>query len=180
MWNPFRKASADTKPTTGGYVPAKAVCANCGRALLPGAPCPFCNPQHFGETLEGTLNTPHQSAAKATVGMAGVAVAMGVASEHKARGFLYIFDGKNKGASVLLGDRTISIGREAGVNVLALNDGGVSTRHCAVNFQDGKYRLVDVGSKNGTFVNDKRVTDTEISNSDTIAIGGTRIYVGIL
>ena len=40
--------------------------------------------------------------------------------------------------------------------------------------------LVDGGSKNGTFVNDKRVKEQALVNGDLIAFGGTRIYVGIL
>ena len=178
VWNPFRP-KADTKPREA-YKATKSTCATCGRAMLPGAPCPFCNPQQFGESLvEGTLNIPHQSAGKA-VGMAGVAVVASVAAEHGARGFLYVFEGKNKGASVLLGDRPVSIGRDATANLLGLNDAGVSTRHCEVRFVDGGYKVVDLGSKNGTFVNDKRVPEAVLSNSDMIAFGATRIYVGML
>ena len=74
----------------------------------------------------------------------------------------------------------MTIGRAADQNILPLNDGGVSTKHCEIRAIQGGYQLVDTGSKNGTFVNDKRVKEKALANGDLIAFGGTRIYVGIL
>jgi pSer/pThr/pTyr-binding forkhead associated (FHA) protein len=74
----------------------------------------------------------------------------------------------------------VTVGRKVEENVLALNDGGVSSKHCEVRPIQGGYELVDLGSKNGTFVNDKRVKEKTLVNGDLIAFGNTRIYVGML
>jgi hypothetical protein len=173
----------------GGAAPAapklsasgeKRVCPSCNRALLPGSPCPFCNPQHFGEELpEGTISSSYKPQQGVT-GMGGVIVANQLAQQHGAKGFLHVYQGANKGASVLLGNKVVTIGRKVEENMLALNDGGVSSKHCEVRPQGSGFLLVDAGSKNGTFVNDKRVKEHMLVNGDLIAFGGTRIYVGIL
>jgi hypothetical protein len=158
----------------------KRVCAECQRALLPGAPCPFCHPQLFGEDLpEGTVSASYQKQSGVT-GMGGVVVANQLAAQHGAKGFLHVYQGANKGLSVLLGNKVVTIGRKAEENILALNDGGVSSRHCEVRPVQAGFQLVDVGSKNGTFVNDQRTKEKALANGDLIAFGATRIYVGLI
>lgn len=155
-------------------------CVECGRRLLPGAPCPFCHPQQFGDALpEGTIAQGY-APQEGVTGMGGVMVANQLAQQHGAKGFLHVYQGANKGASMLLGTKVVTIGRSAEQNNLPLNDGGVSTKHCEVRPVDGGYQIIDVGSKNGTFVNDKRVKEKLLANGDLIAFGGTRIYVGVL
>lgn len=170
-----RRAAAAAKP---GEEPKS--CKECGRRLLPGVPCPFCHPQHFGDELPGgTLDQEHRPQ-QGVAAMGGIVVANHLAREHGARGFLHVYQGANKGASVLLATRPVSIGRRADKNVLPLNDGGVSTRHCEIRPTQKGFRVVDVGSKNGTFVNDERVKEKELQDGDLLAFGGTRIYVGVL
>ncbi len=177
------KGAADPAPaaaagpaTTG----ERKTCPECQRLLLPGSPCPFCRPQHFGEELpEGTVSAAYKPQQGVT-GMGGVIVANQLAQQHGAKGFLHVYQGANKGASVLLASKAITVGRVAEQNILALNDGGVSSRHCEIRPIHGGYQIVDVGSKNGTFVNDKRIKEKPLVNGDLIAFGGTRIYVGIL
>jgi hypothetical protein len=174
------KAQPSPEPARG--LPAKkgAICPSCERQMLPGVPCPFCNPQQFGDELEeGTVSSNYKPEGSVKEGLAGVIVADQAAQKHGAKGFLHVFQGANKGATVLLGGKVVSIGRGTGENVLPLNDSGVSTRHCEVRPVDGGFQAVDVGSKNGTFVNDARVKEKPLGNGDVIGFGGTRIYVGI-
>jgi hypothetical protein len=164
---------------SGAIEMPKKMCPECQRALLPGSPCPFCHPQHFGDELpEGTVSSNYKPQ-QGVVGMGGVIVANQLAAQHGAKGFLHVYQGQNKGASVLLANKVISIGR-APENVLPLNDNGVSSKHCEVRPIQGGFQVIDVGSKNGTFINDKRVKEKALVNGDLIAFGGTRIYVGIL
>jgi hypothetical protein len=157
----------------------KKLCPTCQRALLPGTPCPFCHPQQFGEELsEGTISREYRPQAGVHA-MGGVIVATQLAQQHGAKGFLHVFQGANKGLSLLLANKAITIGRKAEENMLALNDGGVSSKHCEVRPVQGGYELVDTGSKNGTFVNDQRVKEKVLVNGDLIAFGNTRIYVGL-
>jgi signal transduction histidine kinase/CheY-like chemotaxis protein/pSer/pThr/pTyr-binding forkhead associated (FHA) protein len=73
-----------------------------------------------------------------------------------------------------LGDRT-TIGRDPQSTVL-LSDPLVSRRHAAIDrTAEGVYRLVDLGSTHGTFVQGQRVTDHTLHDGDVITIGATRL-----
>ena len=52
--------------------------------------------------------------------------------------------------------KVISIGRQAGAYFL-VDDASVSRRHAEISYANGQYVLRDVGSANGTFVNEKRL-----------------------
>lgn len=171
------------EPEGGGAQKAAAIssktCPECQRPLLGSGACPFCKPQNFGEEMqEGTVSTNYKPQAGIS-NMNGVIVASQLAQQHGAKGFLHVYQGPNKGASVLLGTKVVTVGRKAEENMLALNDGGVSTKHCEVRPVHGGYQIVDIGSKNGTFINDKRVKEKALVNGDLIAFGNTRIYVGV-
>ncbi len=60
-------------------------------------------------------------------------------------------------AEVLLSQtRVITIGRQPGVQVL-IDQGSVSRHHAEISYANGCYVLRDLGSTNGTFINDVRV-----------------------
>jgi pSer/pThr/pTyr-binding forkhead associated (FHA) protein len=66
-----------------------------------------------------------------------------------------------------------SLGR-AKVNDIVLNaDVAVSSEHCRIRPEDGKFVLHDLKSTNGTFVNDRRVTRQPLAEGDTIQVGET-------
>jgi hypothetical protein len=50
----------------------------------------------------------------------------------------------------------LTLGRDSG-NSIAINDAEISRRHARLSFQGGKYVLEDIGSTNGTFVNNQRL-----------------------
>ncbi len=52
--------------------------------------------------------------------------------------------------------KVISIGRQAGAYFL-IDHGSVSRRHAEISYANGQYVLRDLGSSNGTFVNEKRL-----------------------
>ena len=62
------------------------------------------------------------------------------------------------------------IGRDPESDVV-LNDPATSRRHAHIEFKDGKYVLTDLGSANGTLVNDQRVKERVLSDGDVIKIG---------
>ncbi len=71
------------------------------------------------------------------------------------------------------------IGRETD-NDVVLDDKACSRRHAQIQFQDGKYVLTDLGSANGTLVNDLRVTGRALSDGDVIRVGQNAILITIV
>ena len=54
-----------------------------------------------------------------------------------------------------------------------VKDSSVSGRHAEFSAQNGVFRVSDLGSTNGTFVNDKRVQGAELVDGDTLRLGRT-------
>ncbi len=68
------------------------------------------------------------------------------------------------------GETTV-LGREA-INEVVLYDPEVSRRHAQIIFQGGRYVIEDLGSTNGTFVNEHRISvATPLRNGDLIEVG---------
>ena len=64
-----------------------------------------------------------------------------------------------------------SIGRAEGNNVI-LTSGSVSRQHARIRAEVGDYRLFDLGSANGTFVNDQKVADPVVlKDGDRVRFG---------
>ena len=64
----------------------------------------------------------------------------------------------------------VHIGRDA-QNDMVIADSTVSGKHAVLTYRDGTFRLQDIGSSNGTFVNGKKITNTVLSNNDTVRFG---------
>jgi len=67
------------------------------------------------------------------------------------------------------------IGRDPQVSGLVLVDPAVSARHCSVEVDgdSGAFRVTDLGSRNGTFVNGEKVTERSLAEGDKIFVGET-------
>ena len=66
--------------------------------------------------------------------------------------------------------KTLRIGREPD-NDIVLSDPSVSSHHAELRNVAGGYRIVDLGSTNGTFVNEQRVTAALLSEGDIVGFG---------
>ena len=64
----------------------------------------------------------------------------------------------------------LRIGR-APDNDVVVPDPGVSQYHAELRHEAGGYRLVDLDSRNGTFVNEQRVTAAMVSDGDLVGVG---------
>ncbi len=86
----------------------------------------------------------------------------------------FVIQGFNRGARFEFGDdlEAVTVGREAG-NLVKLDDHEVSRRHAEIRRGDKGLVLGDLGSSNGTFVNDVRVERAELAAGDRIRIGRT-------
>jgi pSer/pThr/pTyr-binding forkhead associated (FHA) protein len=65
------------------------------------------------------------------------------------------------------------IGRDPNC-VVHIDDAFVSARHARVFWQDG-WRIADLASHNGTFLNDVRLTEAALTSGDVIRVGGAMI-----
>lgn len=78
------------------------------------------------------------------------------------------------GSRVELTDEQVIIGRLPTCAV-AITDPKASREHCAVRPAPDGYSVVDLGSTNGTLVNNVRIREQELRDGDVIAIGATLI-----
>ncbi|MBI2565723.1 MAG: FHA domain-containing protein [Candidatus Schekmanbacteria bacterium] len=82
---------------------------------------------------------------------------------------LIIIDGTQE-RELELADGKYYLGRLSS-NQIQLTEGGVSRRHAKIEVVDQKAILSDLGSLNGTYVNDVEIRIRELQDEDTIEIG---------
>ncbi len=70
--------------------------------------------------------------------------------------------------------QTLEIGRDAG-NRLVLHDNGVSRRHARVVPVGNGWAIEDLGSANGTWLEDQRVVRADLHNGDRIRLGTSEL-----
>jgi len=78
--------------------------------------------------------------------------------------------GGGKASLFVLPKKPIAIGRDA-ANDIRVMDGPVSKRHARITFAEDGMTIWDVGSKNGTFVNDEKITSKKLSSGDVVKVG---------
>jgi transcriptional regulator with GAF, ATPase, and Fis domain len=83
---------------------------------------------------------------------------------------LLVLSGPLKDSTIPLAEAEITIGREAS-NGIAITDPSVSRKHCQVSGQDGRFRVRDLDSRNGTLVNGAAVEERWLQHGDEIAAG---------
>jgi diguanylate cyclase (GGDEF)-like protein len=92
--------------------------------------------------------------------------------QNERRGTLTVLIGADVGAVFTLNATSTLIGRNPNAAV-AVGDDGVSRDHARIWAHDGVYEIEDLGSTNGTFVNNRRVVTGRVRLHD-----GARIHVG--
>ena len=83
---------------------------------------------------------------------------------------LVVINGPLKGTTFSLNVDEVSIGRES-ANVVSLSHASVSRRHCLIKRQGDEFRIRDLDSYNGTFVNGIPVKEQTLANTDQIKVG---------
>jgi FHA domain len=86
---------------------------------------------------------------------------------------LRILNGSLEGEEIELSPDPQTIGRGSSCNI-KIGDAGVSSKHAKIWCEDGAFFLMDLGSTNGTFVNDRDVDREQLSDGDTITFGETK------
>jgi len=91
---------------------------------------------------------------------------------------LIVIKGADEGKQFELAETLLTLGREAS-NQVRLHDTEISRRHAEFCACPQGYRLRDLGSANGTFVNNQPITDVLLAPGDQIQVGqSVLVYTG--
>jgi len=93
---------------------------------------------------------------------------------------IYIMNGPDKGRSFEVDGDVVFVGR-APDNEISIKDKSVSRKHLKIVKRAKRYYVTDLGSKNGTFIDGKRVTsgkEYEVREGIPIAVGKSFLSVG--
>jgi pSer/pThr/pTyr-binding forkhead associated (FHA) protein len=85
-------------------------------------------------------------------------------------GMLVVKRGPNAGSKFLLDASVTRAGRHPNSEIF-LDDITVSRRHAEIVRENDGYRVRDVGSLNGTYLNRERIDEASIGNGDELQIG---------
>jgi len=84
------------------------------------------------------------------------------------------------GGRVTLEDGDHLLGRDPDAEIY-VNSFGVSRRHARIRITAGRATIEDLGSKNGTFVGNRRIVGpTVLADRDVIGLGSVELQVGIV
>jgi predicted Zn finger-like uncharacterized protein len=88
---------------------------------------------------------------------------------------LAVLDGPDLGRIFRVEQPSVTIGR--GDAEVHLEDGEVSRQHARLEMRGGRAVVRDLGSTNGTFVDDVKVAEAEIENRGEFRVGQTRLML---
>src|SRR4051812_40013163 len=85
---------------------------------------------------------------------------------------LFVIQGADQGKRFELKSKPMALGRDQS-NPIRLHDTEVSRRHAEVRAVDDSFRIIDLGSANGTFVNGQPVDQAPLRSGDRLQLGQT-------
>jgi len=83
---------------------------------------------------------------------------------------LLVLEGPDAGTRVSLGEQPLRIGKDPSSDLL-LPDATVSRHHCVIERREENTVVRDLGSTNGTYVNDLRVTEAFLRPGSRLSVG---------
>lgn len=90
---------------------------------------------------------------------------------------LTIKEGPGTGALIVLDQARVIVGRDPSCDLM-IDDAEVSRRHARLIARNGGYAIEDLGSTNGTFINEQRIKSVmPLKTGDSIRLGD-RVVVG--
>jgi diguanylate cyclase (GGDEF)-like protein len=95
-------------------------------------------------------------------------------ADESSRPYLVILGGASVGEIHKIGKMPAIIGRSHGADI-RIADHGISREHVEVAGERARITVRDLGSKNGTFHNGRKVEEVELADGDKISIGSTTI-----
>jgi signal transduction histidine kinase/pSer/pThr/pTyr-binding forkhead associated (FHA) protein len=85
---------------------------------------------------------------------------------------LFVIQGADQGKRFEFKSSPVALGRENS-NAIRLHDTEVSRRHAELRQDEENYRIVDLGSANGTFLNGQLVNQAPLHSGDRLQLGQT-------
>jgi two-component system cell cycle response regulator len=85
---------------------------------------------------------------------------------------LVVYYGSHLGRRHALDKPEVIVGRSE-ANAIQIDHESVSREHARVTVRAGACRITDLGSTNGTWINDRRVEDADLHDGDLVRIGQT-------
>jgi hypothetical protein len=128
-------------------------CSSCGNALAPST----------DTTISFVPLDPSGDTGEHVVQVGAAEIATGV-------GMLVVRRGPDTGAKFVLDEEVTRVGRHPESDIF-LDDITVSRRHAEFLREKGGYRVRDVGSLNGTYVNRERIEQVVLESGDEVQIG---------
>lgn len=145
---------------TVGFFRRRKVCTQCNTELdKTWDSCPYCAQAAVGQ----------QPAAAPAGALKTQAFMVDGGSTRQLLGWLVPIDGPQRGELYTLAPLSV-IGTEPTCHVV-LTDQFMSTKHAEIKAENGLWVLRDLGSTNGTYVNDQRISQRELVDNDFIRFG---------
>lgn len=151
-------------------------CMNCGSGLQADWDmCPFCGTP-VGQVSSGPaapqpvvgMPMPQESGEK-TVALNLDALN---AVQRTVVGWIVAQNGNHRGEDFRIYDGKNILGTAADCDIV-ITDPFLSAKHCTIRHENGNFQVTDLDSMNGTFVNQKRCTKSDLIDNDTIRLGRT-------
>lgn len=163
-----------------GLFGSKVACESCGQKLHPSwDECPYCGWKKgtpAGAAAAGAGGGAGGGAAAPSAGGAQrtMALDMGAAPTGSATmlGWFIPLEGPRVGELIELRGR-MTVGKSSD-NHIVIEDPSVSGKHAEFVGSPTGFKLNDLGSTNGTFVNDKRVQTHDLVDNDNVTLGRVR------
>ena len=152
-------------------------CMNCGSGLQPDWDmCPFCGTP-VGQIGGPAAPQPMAPGAPQPVesGEKTMALnldALGIDQRRTVVGWIVAQNGNHRGEDFRIYDGKNILGTAADCDIV-ITDPFLSAKHCTIRHENGNFQVTDLDSMNGTFVNQKRVTKSDLIDNDTIRLGRT-------
>ncbi len=85
---------------------------------------------------------------------------------------LFVIQGRDQGTRFELREPIVTVGRDKS-SVIQLHDTEISRRHAELRHEEGCFRLVDLDSSNGTYVNSQSIEEQVLGSGDRVQLGRT-------
>ena len=146
-------------------------CSRCGARLPTAAADPGTGTDSTSTLAIAREEVEREEGLREDIGDLGPADQAAVDALPAGSALLVVLRGPNAGSRFLLDTDSVSAGRHPDSDIF-LDDVTVSRRHVEIlRDEHGNYRVRDVGSLNGTYLNRTRVDEAELNDGDELQVG---------